>query len=69
MSFWEELLVNVDLQPCGSSFIIVVALYRVAILLGLMSDSAEDINESVTESTGCVVMSADVEAGHVEPEV
>ena len=68
LSIWEVLVWDIDQSPFAS--ILVIELFdRIDVLTGLVGDTTESINISVTESTGAVIVSSDIEVCNLQPQV
>lgn len=68
LSLWEADGFNVDQLP-GLAGLIVVLFDRVAVLLAVVRDSAEDVHKSVCKSAACMVVPSHVEGRHIVPKI
>ena len=68
LAFWQDLVVDGDHLPRVAR-LVVVALNRVDVLAALVGDTAEDVNPAVTHRARRVIVSANVEVGHLKPEI
>ena len=68
LSFWENLIVHGYHFPAATRLVI-ISLDRINVLSGLVGDTAEYVDESVTHGARAVVMTADVHVGHFEPKI
>lgn len=68
LAFWQDLVVDVDHLPSVAR-LVVVALDGVDVLAALVGDTAEDVNPAVTHRARRVIVSANVEVGHLKPEI
>ena len=68
LSIWEVLLRHVDQGPL-TPVLVVESFDRVYVFAGLVGDTAEDVHISVTESTGAMIVSTNIEVCDFKPQV
>ncbi len=69
LSLWEIEDGSIDQNPVLASDWTVISFNRVAVLLVLICDTAENVNKSVSQCAGGMVVSAAVQARDIEPKI